>query len=113
MAKTSRNEALVSRYAKALLHLANKHNQAEAIRDELKSLGEVLAKSTAFRAVIADPGVSVGVRQNLLSKTFGGGRLSPVMMNFLGLLNSKNRMNLLSEIVDAYQDLLEEQLGNV
>jgi F-type H+-transporting ATPase subunit delta len=113
MAKASPNEALVSRYAKALLQLASKHNQAESVRDELKALGEVLGKSTAFRAVIADPGVSEAVRQNLLSKTFGGGRLSPVMMNFLGLLNSKNRMNLLPEVIETYQDLLEEQLGNI
>jgi F-type H+-transporting ATPase subunit delta len=111
MAKASPNEALVSRYAKALLQLATKHNQADGVRDELKALGEVLGKSTAFRAVIADPAVSTGVRQNLLSKTFGGGRLSPVMLNFLGLLNSKSRMNLLPEVIETYQDLLDEQRG--
>ena len=113
MANASPNEALVGRYAKALLQLASKHNQAESVRDELKALGEVLGKSTAFRAVIADPGVSEAVRQNLLNKTFGGGRLSPVMMNFLGLLNNKSRMNLLPEVIETYQDLLEEQLGNI
>jgi F-type H+-transporting ATPase subunit delta len=113
MAKASHNDALVSRYAKALLQLATKHNQADGIRDELKALGEVLAKSTAFRAVIADPAISEGVRQNLLNKTFGGGRVSPVMMNFLGLLNSKNRMNILPAVVEAYQDLLDAERGNI
>jgi F-type H+-transporting ATPase subunit delta len=111
--KSSRNHALVSRYAKALLHLANKHDQAEPVRDELKGLGEVLQASPTFKALIADPAISEGVRQSLLSKTFGGGRVSPIMMNFLGLLNSKNRLNLLPELIDVYQDLLEEQLGNV
>jgi F-type H+-transporting ATPase subunit delta len=110
--KSSPNQALVARYAKALLQLANKHNQAEAVREELKGLGEVLQASPTFKALIADPGVSEGVRQTLLSKVFGG-RVSPVMMNFLGLLNSKNRLNLLREVIDAYQDLLEEQLGNI
>jgi F-type H+-transporting ATPase subunit delta len=111
MAKASPNEALVSRYAKALLQLATKHKQADGVRDELKGLGEVLQASPTFKALIADPAISEGVRQTLLSKTFGGGRLSPVMMNFLGLLNSKSRLNLLPEIIDAYQDLLEEQRG--
>jgi F-type H+-transporting ATPase subunit delta len=111
MAKASPNAALVGRYAKALLQLATKHNQADGIRDELKGLGEVLQASPTFKSLIADPGVSEGVRQTLLSKAFGGGRVSPVMMNFLGLLNSKNRLNLLPEVIDAYQDLLDAQRG--
>jgi F-type H+-transporting ATPase subunit delta len=111
MAKSSPNVALVGRYAKALLQLATKHNQAEPIRDELKALGEILQATPTFKALIADPGVSEGVRQALLSKTFGGGRASPLMMNFLGLLNSKNRLNLLAEVVETYQDLLDEERG--
>jgi F-type H+-transporting ATPase subunit delta len=111
MAKASPNQALVGRYAKALLQLATKHSQADSVRDELKGLGEVLQASPTFKALIADPGVSEGVRQTLLSKAFGGGRVSPVMMNFLGLLNSKGRLNLLPELIDAYQDLLDEQRG--
>ena len=35
------------------------------------------------------------------------------MLNFLGVLNSKGRLGLLREIIEAYDDLLEEQLGNV
>ena len=111
--KSSPNQALVTRYAKALLHLAYKHDQAEAVRDELKAIQEILQKSPKFKAVVINPAVSEGVRQSLLSKTFGGGRALAVMMNFLGLLNSKNRLNLLPEMADVYADLLEEQLGNV
>src|SRR4051812_29242394 len=108
----SRNKPIVARYARALLQLANKHNQAEAIRVELKALAQVLEGSMAFRAIISDLSVSEGTRQNLITKTFTG-RLSPVMMNFLGLVNSKGRLGLLPDIIDAYDDLLEEQLGNV
>ena len=108
----SRNKPVVSRYARALLQLANKHNQAEAIREELKGLGQVLEASPAFASIIGDPGVSEGTRHTLLTKTFSG-RVSPIMMNFLGLLNSKGRLRLLPEIIGEYDDLLEEQLGNV
>src|SRR5918998_669583 len=31
----------------------------------------------------------------------------------LGLVNSKGRLGLLREIIEVYDDLLEEQLGNV
>ena len=35
------------------------------------------------------------------------------MMNFLGLLNSKNRLNILSEVIEAYDHLLDEERGIV
>jgi F-type H+-transporting ATPase subunit delta len=113
MAKASPNDALTSRYAKALLHLATKHNQADAVRDELKGLGEVLQASPTFKTLISDPAISEGVRQTLLSKAFGNGRVLPVVMNFLGLLNSKGRLNILPGVIDAYQDLLDAQRGNI
>jgi F-type H+-transporting ATPase subunit delta len=112
MASSNRNSQVVGRYARALLQLANKTQQAEPVREELRSLREVLDKSPAFAATLADPGVSEGTRQQLIERTFNG-RALPVVVNFLGLLNSKGRIGLLREIVDEYEELLEAQLGNV
>ncbi len=113
MASTaSRNKPIVTRYARALLQLANKQQKAEPIRQELNGLGEVLKASSAFSALIGDPAVSEATRASLLQRTFNG-RVSPVMSNFLGLLNSKGRLGLLPDIIKAYGDLLEDQLGNV
>ena len=108
----SHNKPVATRYARALLQLANKDGQAEPIREELNGLGQVLDGSAPFAAAIADPGVSETTRHDLLTKAFSG-RVSPLMMNFLGLLNSKGRLGLLREVIEAYDDLLEEQLGNV
>jgi F-type H+-transporting ATPase subunit delta len=41
------------------------------------------------------------------------GKVSPLMMNFLGLLNSKRRLGILHGITHAYEDLLDEQLGKI
>jgi F-type H+-transporting ATPase subunit delta len=108
----SHNKPVAARYARALLELANKDGQAEPVREELKGLAEVLNTSAPFAAAIADPGVSEATRHDLLTKAFAG-RVSPLMLNFLGLVNSKGRLGLLREIIEAYDDLLEEQLGNV
>jgi F-type H+-transporting ATPase subunit delta len=108
----SRNKPIATRYAAALLQLANRSGQANAVRDELKGLAEVLNASPTFAAVIADPGVSIAKRQSLLQRTFNG-RVSPVLMNFLGLLNSKGRLTVLPQIINVYQDLLADEQGIV
>jgi F-type H+-transporting ATPase subunit delta len=108
----SQNTPLVMRYARALLGLANESEQAEAIRAELRSLREVLDGNPTFATMLSDPGISQEKRATVIHRTFGG-RASPTMVNFLGLLNSKGRNGLLREIVDAYEVLMEEQLGNV
>jgi F-type H+-transporting ATPase subunit delta len=113
MAASSSNKVIVTRYAKALLQLANRHKQAESVRDELKALGQVLQSSKHFATILGDLAVSEGVRQTLIQKAFGGGRVSPVVLNFLGLLNSKGRLGLLPEMIESYNDQLEEQLGNI
>ena len=109
----SPNKPIAVRYARALLQLANQQQDAESIRSELQGLSQVMDASPAFAALVADPGVSEATRHNLIQRTFGGGRVSPTLLNFLGLLNSKGRLGLLREIIEAYDDLLEEQLGNV
>jgi len=106
--KSSPHKRLATRYAAALLQLANRSDQANAVRDELKGLGEVLQASPTFAALVADPGVSEASRQSLLERTFKG-RVSPVLMNFLGLLNSKGRLGVLPEIIDVYQELLAHE----
>ena len=112
MAQTSRNKPIVMRYARALLQLANETQQGAPVREELKSLREVLSANATFTALLADPGVSEATRAGLIEKTFKG-RVSPTLLNFLGLLNSKNRIGLLGEIIDSYEEMMEEQLGNV
>ena len=112
MPKSSGNAPIVARYARALLQLGNERKQAEAIRTELNGLTEVFAANPSFAGMLADPAVSEASRASLLQRVFAG-RLSPTTMNFLGVLNAKGRLGLLPEIIEAYGDLLEEQLGNV
>src|SRR5687767_3717705 len=112
MPQTTRNTPIVMRYARALLQLANETQQGEPVRGELRSLRDILDKNATFTALLADPGVSEAKRAELLQRGFKG-RVSPTLLNFLGLLNSKGRIALLREIIEAYEDLLEEQLGNV
>ena len=112
MATASPNSQAVGRYARALLQLANERQQAETIRSELTGLTDVFKANPRLAQMLADPAMSEASRASLIQKLFAG-RLSQTTLNFLGVLNVKSRLGLLPEIIEAYGDLLEEQLGNV
>jgi len=99
-------------YAKALLDLANEKKQAEKIGDEMAELGKIIEGNKSLASFLSDPGISRTDRDDLLKKVFKG-RISPLIQNTMGVLNSKGRLGLLHAITDAYQDLLDEQLGKV
>ena len=112
MATSSPNSQLAGRYARSLLQLGNERQLAETIRGDLRGLREVFEANPALARHLGDPAVSGPSRAALLQRLFAG-RVSQITLNFLGVLNVKGRLALLPEIIEAYDDLLEEQLGNV
>ena len=109
----ARNTATINAYARSLLELANEQNQqADAIGQELSDLRELIRSNPTLGAFLADPGISATERTTLLERTFRG-RVSPLVMNFLLVLNSRRRAALLPEVIDAYDELLAEQRGVV
>ena len=103
---------IANAYARSLLELANEQQQAEAIGEEMRGVRQLLDESPTFADVLANPGVKGSDRLGLLERTFRG-RASPLLWNFLGVLNARGRLGLLAQVADTYQDLLDEQLGNV
>ena len=99
-------------YAQSLLELATEQNQAEAIGQELAVLRQLVDENPSFREVLSNPSVSVDERAKLLDRIFRGS-LSPLLFSTLGVMNQKNRLGLLSQIAQGYDDLLGEQLGKV
>lgn len=113
MATTTHYSPTAEAYAQSLLELANEQqSQAESIGKELSAVREIVVQNPTFAQFLADPGISQAERDATIKKIFGG-RVSQLMMNFLGVLNAKGRARLLSQIADAYDDLLDEQLGKI
>src|SRR5687768_3741285 len=112
MPTATRDTPLANTYARSLLQLANEKQQAEPVAQELRDLTKVLESNQTFSALVSDPGVSTASRRELLEKVFTG-RLSPLLMNFIRVVNEKGRLGLLPQIQEAYDDQLGEQLGNV
>lgn len=99
-------------YATALIELANERNLTQPIADDLGGLRQVLAENPAFRAYLGDPSVGDTERAELLQRVFQD-KLQPLLAHFLEVLAAKGKLGHLDQIADAYDDLLDEQLGKI
>ena len=84
----------------------------QQVDDELRGLREVIEANPTFRAFLRDPGIGEQERAQTLKRVFGG-KLAPLVMNFLGVVNAHGRLGRLEEIARAYDELLDERLGKI
>ena len=84
----------------------------EPVDAELRGLREVIEANPSFRAFLRDPSIGEPERLAMLTRVFGG-KLTPLLMNFLNVVNSHGRLGKLEEIARAYDELLDERLGKV
>jgi F-type H+-transporting ATPase subunit delta len=110
MPTTTTYSQLALTYAQSLLDLAG--DQAEAIGQELTQLREVLEQTPSFGLYLADPAIGQIERGEMLKKLFEG-RASQLLVNFLRVMNNHGRLNKLTEVIGAYDELLEEKLGKI
>ncbi len=110
--KTTHHSPLALTYAQSLLDLASERNDAVEVGKELEGLREILEAQPMFREYLIDPGISNEERAEAVKRIFRG-RVSELVYNFLGVLNSHGRMKFLEPMIESYADLLEEKLGNV
>src|SRR5438132_9226107 len=99
-------------YATALIELANERELTQPIADELGGLRQVLAENPSFRAFLADPSIGDTERTDVLKKVFSG-KVQPLLEHFLEVVKAKGKLGQLDQIADAYDDLLDEQLGKI
>src|ERR671913_1876684 len=99
-------------YAQSILELANEQQQAEPIGQELAALKQIIDDNPSIREVFTNPAISAEEREQLLERV-SRNTLAPLLFNTLGVLNAHNRLGLISQIAQAYDELLDKQLGKV
>jgi F-type H+-transporting ATPase subunit delta len=101
-------------YARAMLEMSDedKSINPEAIATDLRGLRELVEQNDTFRQYLADPSVSSESRGEVLKRTLAS-QVSTIVLRTLGVLNEKNRLPLLPQIANAYDDLLDERLGKI
>jgi F-type H+-transporting ATPase subunit delta len=99
-------------YAKALLGAAESRGQTDAVLSELQSVAAALAAYPKFEDVLSSALVPHEQKVQILERTFGG-KVSPLVLDFLKVLSHRGRLNVTRAVVDVYEQLYNELRGRV
>ena len=105
---TSRMSAL--RYARALLDVALAEDDAVVVEQELAAAAELFTGHAALWKVMTNPAVPAPKKRAIVDTMLPQLGVSEVVQKMLQLLASRDRIALLSDLVDAYSSkLLDHQ----
>lgn len=100
-------------YSAALLDVAEKSGQSEAVADELDAIvGTLFREMKDLEATLSSPVIQRTAKAPVIVKAFRG-RVSDVVVNFLLVLNGKDRLSLLSHIAPAYRHLMDARAKRI
>ena len=99
-------------WAQSLLDLANEQGQTESVANDVQQLEQLIEQNRDFADFLSSPGISNEERANALSRIFSG-RVSVLQERFLQLMSERGRLSLLPEVLEAFEHLLDEQLGKI
>lgn len=92
-------------YAEALMNVADKRDQADAVGEELASLvNDVFKTEPRLEAILATPAIKRSTKEPLIRRAFEG-KASDLVLDFLLTLNKHDRLDLLRSIYLAYRDM--------
>ena len=99
------------RYAKALLAVVKQKGIHTKAYSELQAVAESFEKDAAINAYFQNPMISATQKVAAVKAAFAGKGLSEEVFNTLVLLAEKNRIHLLPEVAQAFQDFLDIEEG--
>lgn len=98
------------RYAKALFEVAQENKSGDKVVSELKALKSVLSSDDFISGFVESPIVTPDHKISALKSALSG-KVSADVINLLQLLAEKNRLNLFSEIIEAYEGIADSATG--
>ncbi len=99
---------LAARYANALFDLASEANIRDKVFSEIRLLDKIYSSNEEVGAFVTSPLVKASDKVEFTKKVFIDKGFSEVVEKFLITLAHKNRLQLFSEIVFAYQAKSDE-----
>lgn len=108
--------ALGRRYAKALVDVitapGSQLNGTQALA-QLRAANELIGASTALHNALLSPAVSPSRKRAVMAKLLAPMGVAPAIRNFVFVVIDHRRVQEFSSIVEAFDRLLDEQLGFV
>ena len=97
------------RYAQAVFQIALERGELDAWLEDLRLLAQARENEALF-AILDAPHVSVSRKVGVANDAFGGS-ISPLALNLISLLASRNAAYLAADIAEHYQRLLDAHRG--
>ncbi len=98
-------------YAESLLQLANETGRTEEIGQELAELKDLWDRETAFSEMMSSAAIDDDARKESIKKAFGSGRVDPMVLNMMQVLNDKRRAGILPLVCESYRHKVDKQVG--
>ena len=104
---------IASRYARAILELADEAKQLDRVAKDLVDAAEMWKSSSELRDLFSNPSFSADVRKKALVDLTTRAAFSPLVKNALLYLNDRRRIEFLPDIAEAFGVLAEARAGKV
>lgn len=104
---TSRTAA--ARYARALMDVASKEADVDAVGQELDDFVALLRQHAALDRVLMNPAVPTPRKRAAMAELTRLAGLTPVVSKLLVLLAERDRLLLLNDLVAVYRDMLMDR----
>jgi len=106
--------SIPKRYARALMALAReKRSDLEALSRELSIFAGQITPGSSLQSFLANKLVAASRKEKVLSGLLAKSSPSPILSNFLRLLQKRDRLLFLPEIRAEFRRLADEQEGIV
>ncbi len=107
-----KNKKTAHRYAHALLGMANDKKILDKVHEDVLYLHQAIGQSGELRTFLKNPIINHQQKKNTFLALFKD-KLSKETLDFIDVLCSKNREDILEEIIEEFVALRNEQLGLV
>ena len=105
--------SVARRYARALLSLGLEEGRFEQYGDELEAVLEAIRANRELGLFLGKPGYAQQQRHGAVDAVAGALNLSPLTVNFLGLLVDRQRIGDLAQIARSYRTMVDQQAGRI
>ncbi len=107
------SSVVLSRYAGALIDLAEKDKAVDKIQKDLADLRGMIDSSDDLNALIASPMVSKEKQEKAINGIASKAKLQKLTKKFLGVLIENRRLGALPGIISAYEKLVAQRSGQI
>jgi len=117
IAMAGRRNDVSDSYAKALVELAEEKGKLEAVHADVDSVAALVKDNQKLRELLYNPVVEGNKKRAVIAKIGKEAGFQKYTSNFLNLLVEKDRLNLLSEICESFEeqycDLTDTQVATL